>query len=180
MPLDIGVGILIALFVGHAYSVPVDTFLIFFGILCSLLPDIDILTLLFLKKWHHRAHTHFPLLYIPISLLVFFFFGSLYGTIFTLGVYAHLIHDTFGIGWGIAWFWPFSKRKYLCFPEQRRRKIIGTFVSWLPEEETVLMKNTQVTNGNWVRDFYFRPNLLAYIEYGVFFISILALIHYVF
>ena len=146
MPLDIGIGILLALGAAEFFGVQATPWLIAFGIAAALLPDIDIITIPLLGRWHHRTHTHFPIVYVPLFILAFLVVEPLYATIFTLGVFAHLIHDTFGIGWGIAWIWPFSKRKFLLFPAKDRRERFGHI--------------------NWIKQYYFRPNPLAYIEYG--------------
>ena len=153
MPLDIGVGILLSLGVAELFGVEATPLLIVFGIACALLPDIDILTIPLLGKWHHRTHTHFPLVYIPFVILAFIFIDPVYATLFTLGVYAHLVHDTFGIGYGIAWLWPFSKRKFLFFAPT----------------------DSVPSDSNWVHHYYFRLDLLAYIEYGVLFVALLLL-----
>lgn len=175
MPLDIGVGILLSLGVAELFHVPATWGFILLGIACALLPDIDIVTMLF-GSWKHRTHTHYPITYVPIAFLIFILFGPLYGLLFTFGVYAHLIHDTIGIGWGIAWLWPFSSRKFLFFPDGARRKTLGTFATWTPEEEPAIKE--QGSNANWVRDFYFRPNLLAYIEYGTLLVALVVLFLY--
>lgn len=153
MPLDIGVGILLSLGVAEYFGVEATPLFILLGIACALLPDIDIITIPLLGKWYHRTHTHFPIVYIPLAVLAFVFLAPAYAVLFTLGVYAHLIHDTIGIGHGIAWLWPFSNRKFLVLAP----------------------KDPIPTNSNWVRHYYFRPNLLAYIEYGVLLISLIAL-----
>lgn len=175
MPLDIGVGILLSLGVAELFHIPATTGFIVFGIACALLPDIDIITAAF-GTWKHRTHTHYPITYIPLSILVFLLLGPAYGLLFILGVYAHLIHDTIGIGWGIAWLWPFSPKKFLVFPDGERRTTLGTFATWMPEEEPTLKEKG--SNSHWVRDFYFRPNLLAYIEYGTLLIALAMLFLY--
>lgn len=177
MPLDIGVGILLSLGIAEWFDVPVTPLLVCFGIAAALLPDIDIVTALF-GQWKHRTATHFPITYIPLSLGVFFLLGPVYGTLFTLGVYAHLVHDTFGIGWGIAWLWPFSRRKFLLFPEHDRRAALGIVATWTPEQEESLKASD--AGSSWVREFYLRPNPIAYIEYGVLLLALCILFLYVY
>lgn len=179
MPLDIGVGILLSIGVAELFSVPLTPWLVGFGILAALLPDIDITTLLW-GKWKHRVATHFPLAYLPIFVWAFVLLGPVYGTLLTLGVLSHFVHDTFGIGWGIAWGWPFSRRKFLLFPGKRREQVMGRFASWLPEEQAAIetaieARSPYVGSGSWVIDYYFRPTLLAFIEYGTLLLSLVAL-----
>lgn len=176
MPLDIGVGILLALGAAEVFGVEATPWLVVLGIAAMLLPDIDLLTLPLLGKWHHRTHTHFPILYVPLAILAFVFLDPLYATILTVGVYAHLVHDTFGIGWGIAWFWPFSQRKYLLFPEKGRQLPFGMLASWTPEEEEQLKEAPR--NARWLQLYYFRPNIVAYIEYGALLVGLAALAAY--
>ncbi|MEA2701601.1 MAG: inner membrane protein [Candidatus Parcubacteria bacterium] len=174
MPLDIGVGILLSLGVAEYFGAEVTPFLIAFGIVCALLPDIDVITFPLLGKWYHRTHTHYPILYLPLAILAYIFFDPLYATIFTLGVYAHLIHDTFGLGWGIAWLWPVTGRKFLIFPWKGAPGQKGMLATWMPENEPSLMQKQQDTG--WVKRYYFRPNPLAFIEYGIFVIALALLV----
>jgi hypothetical protein len=157
MPLDIGIGILLALGVAELTGTHATPALIAFGIASALLPDIDILTIPLFKKWYHRTHTHFPIIYVPLAMLAFVFLPLPWALLFTLGVYAHLIHDTFGIGWGIAWLWPFSKRKFLFLAPKRN----------LPPQGM-----------NWMTYYYLRPNPLAYLEYGALLIALVTLFLY--
>lgn len=176
MPLDIGVGILLALGAAELFGIPATPALIAFGVAAALLPDIDILTIPLFGKWYHRTYTHYPIFYVPLIFFVYIVLGPVYATLFAFAVYAHLIHDTFGIGWGIAWLWPFSPRKFLLFPEKERALVLGTFATWMPEEEGELRKNQHRTD--WIRYYYFRPNTLAYIEYGVLFTALVIVFLY--
>jgi hypothetical protein len=177
MPLDIGVGVLLALGVAEYFGIPASPWLIAFGIAAALLPDIDVLTILLTKRWHHRTYTHYPLLWLPMCALAFVLLPLPYATLLTLGVYAHLIHDTFGIGWwGIAWLWPFSRRRFLFFPEKERRESVGVIASWVPEEEPPV-SDAKASLG-WIKHYYLRPNMLAYIEYGTLLIALAVLATY--
>ena len=153
MPLDIGVGILLALGVAEYFSVEATPFFIVFGVAAVLLPDVDIITIPLFGKWHHRTHTHFPLTYIPLIALAFVFLLAPYAVLFALAVLAHFIHDTLGLGFGIRWLWPFSQRRFLFL---------------VPQD----------TGEHWVQQYYLRPNLIAYIEYGTLLVSLLTLFLY--
>lgn len=180
MPLDIGVGILLSIGAAEWFGVPLTPWLVAFGIASALLPDIDIGTLLW-GGWRHRVATHFPLTYVLPAALIYAFAGPVYGSILALGVLAHFIHDTIGIGWGIAWGWPFSRRKFLVFPGKERELVMGRYASWLPEEEAALRTAANAASagsGNWIKHYYFRPNRLAYIEYGTLLVAIAALWQY--
>jgi len=177
MPLDIAIGILLSLGAAEYFGVEATPWLVLLGIAAALLPDIDILTIPLLGKWHHRTHTHFPLVYVPLAVLAYLALDPLYATILVLGVFAHLVHDTFGIGWGIAWLWPFSGRKYLFFPADPGRKVdFGRMATWSPEEEPEVQE--KYGDNDWIRHYYFRPNTLAYIEYGTLLVALIILTVY--
>jgi hypothetical protein len=179
MPLDIGIGILLAIGVSEWFSITLTPLLIVVGIAAALLPDIDIMTKLF-GRWRHREFTHYPLIYVAISVLLYLLLPVPYVMLITLGVLAHFIHDSIGIGWGIAWLWPFSGRKFLVFPEQSRRRVLGWFVTWLPkDEERIRTQHYEGASTNWVREFYGRPSLLAFIEYGGFLVALVTLAAYI-
>jgi hypothetical protein len=176
MPLDIGVGILLALFTAHVFAITATWHVIAFGIIAALLPDIDIITLAW-GTWRHRELTHYPLVYVPLTVLVYLAFGSAYAFLFFGCVFAHLVHDTLGIGWGISWFWPFTKRRFLFLPEKGRRARYGWFMTWLPEEQVHIIEDS--SPHHWVITYYLRPSVLGAIEYGVLLIGIAALIFHI-
>jgi LexA-binding, inner membrane-associated putative hydrolase len=180
MPLDIGVGILLSLGVAAWFDVPLTPLLVLVGVGAALLPDIDIANMVW-GRWKHRVATHFPLTYVPLCALLFLTLPTPYATLITLAVFAHFVHDTVGIGWGIAWAWPCSRKKYLFFPGRRREPVMGRFASWLPEEQPALEEAIEKHSpyqgtGSWVLDYYARPTPLAFIEYGTLFIACTALI----
>lgn len=176
MPLDIGVGILLALGLHEIGGVPLTPLFVLVGIGAALFPDIDLITALF-GKWRHREVTHYPLLYIPCIAIGYFLFPAPYVTLVALGILAHLIHDTVGIGWGVTWLGPFSSRRFLFFPEKKRRESMGISASWIPEEKPEY--EHAGSHWTWIRDFYFRPNPLAYIEYGTLLVALLILASYI-
>lgn len=175
MPLDIGFGILFSLFIAHAFGVHASVWTIFTGVVFSLLPDIDILPIFWPNKYDHRSWMHWPIIWIIPIALWFFVFGPMWGALLLLCIVAHFIHDTIGIGWGVAWLAPFSKRKFL-FPNATRRVKHGFFMTWLPEAEERMAG--EYHDPHWVRTFYFRPNPVAYIEYGALLVAVAALCLY--
>lgn len=177
MPLDIGIGILLALGVSELYGVPLTLLLVLFGIGAALLPDIDIVTAAF-GRWRHREITHYPLLYLPLFILAFVFLPLPFATLFTLGVLAHFVHDTIGTGWGIAWLWPFTPRRLLLFPDGERRQVMGTIATWLPQDKPGYAHRD--TGHRWVRRLYGTPNPIAYVEYGLLLIALIALSIYIY
>ncbi len=74
---------------------------------------------------------------------------------------------------GVAWLWPITARKFL-FPGEERKVDFGFFMTWLPEEEAAL--GAKYHKPNWLQEYYFRPNMVAYVEYGALLIGIVFLI----
>lgn len=180
MPLDIGMGILLSLFVADYFSITATPVFILLGIFFALLPDIDIFWYWFGKpklEHDHRSFTHFPLLYIFLTPVVYIFFGPVYGTLFALCVAMHLIHDTIGMGWGIAWFAPFSYRKFRFLSQGGHGGSWELFRTWLPHEEAALAKHQH--DPQWFTTYYLRPNLIGFVEYTVFCIALAVLLFYV-
>lgn len=173
MPLDIGVGILLSLYTAHAFGLEPSAPLIFFGIAAALLPDIDAVTMLW-GKWKHRQLTHYPLFWLPWAVAVYLLLGPAYAFLFFTAVYAHLVHDTFGLGWGISWLWPLTKRRFLILPEQARRKHYGPFMTFMPEEIPTIRE--EPTKHGWIVQYYLRPSILGAIEYGVLLLGLVALL----
>lgn len=173
MPLDIGVGIVASLGVAHWFGVESTGLFIAVGIVFALLPDIDMLPIFWRTQYDHRSWLHYPVLYVALTAAVYVFFGSVYAALFAVCTLAHLVHDTIGIGWGVAWLGPFSKRKFL-FPEKGRRRRYGFFMTWTPEEEVQMAG--EFHNPAWVSHYYFRPNAIAFVEYGALLLALCALV----
>ncbi len=159
--------------------------LIAVGILFSLAPDLDVFVELAKRgrvggrvQGHHRELTHFPLTFIPISAVIYYYFGPVWFWLFVFGIFFHFMHDSIGMGWGIKWWWPFSKKAYKFFSEKNGRlsskKLI---VCWQPEE----LKKVIYTYGDdhWLRNFYIRLHPIAIFEFLFFIVSIAVLLYYV-
>lgn len=180
MFLDIGAGILLSILVGTIFNIDISAFWIISGILFALLPDIDMVSYFIktriLKKPvdDHRSFTHYPIVYLPLIIATYFIVGAPYSVLFALCVYFHFIHDTLWLGWGISWFWPITSRKFKFFPDKHGKISSQFLMTWTKEEEEKLFKKYH--NPNWIRDFYFRPNIVAYVEYSVFVIALILLV----
>ncbi|HVY72624.1 MAG TPA: metal-dependent hydrolase [Candidatus Paceibacterota bacterium] len=179
MPLDIGAGILIALFVAHLFHIHADVFLIVLGIIFALLPDIDMLWYLFgnpSNKYDHRLYTHYPFFWLPIVLFAYIIFGHVIGTLLFACILMHLVHDTIGLGWGITWLGPFSKRR-IRFLSPTGSKTGGWefFRTWIERQEE--SEYTQ-DDAQWIRKYYLRPHIIGLTEYVVFLIGLAALYFY--
>ena len=180
MFLDIGAGILIALGVASFFALPITLFLVLFGIFAALFPDFDTLTRFLPERniirriiGEHRGLLHRPFFYIVLCSIIFLIFGKIIATLFTLGVFYHLIHDTFFLGWGIKWLWPFSDAS-LSFFHDREGKLTKEILYWQPKDDARI-KSVYKTD-DWVRVFYMRPHIIGISEYLVFILAITLLI----
>ena len=179
MFLDIGVGLLATIFLGHIFAISLNWTLIYLSITFVLLPDIDIVYYSIRKLigrehvYNHRALTHYPIIYIPVVALVYYFLGFFYSVLFAVSVYFHLIHDSFWLGWGIVWMWPFSTKRFKFFPDEGGKITSRVLMTWNEKDDPEMF--TKFHNPHWIKDFYLRPNLVAYVEYSIFALSLVML-----
>jgi len=183
MLLDIGVGIALSLAISKVFAVEPTALFILGGIAFTLLPDIDAIVEL-LKYKHlggyepriHREWIHYPLLYIPVALAVYYFWGIAWASLLFLGATAHFIHDSMGIGWGIKWLGPFSLNNYKLFSEKNGAFSKRLLIKWVPEEFAETLKRHH--NPNWFREYYLRPTFINIFEFLVFGAAIILLYFY--
>lgn len=180
MFLDIGAGILLALTTAYYTHTDITITWIFFAVLFVLLPDADMVTYVIKKilqkrkTTNHRSWTHYPILYLPIVILLYFI-SPAYSLLFFLCIYFHFAHDTVWLGWGISWLWPFSDRKFKFFPDKNGVITSEVLITWPRKDEEEIFKKYH--NPTWIHDFYCKPNIVAYTEYGVFIFAILTLLY---
>lgn len=181
MVMDIGTGILLALWTIDHFGVPFGLGVIVFGIFAALFPDLDTLTAFlpegnFLHKivGDHRGLFHRPFFYFFLCPVVFLLGGMPYGVLFTLGVAYHLVHDTFFLGWGIKWLWPFSQKSLSLFHDMNG-KITREILYWDPKDDAVIRAKYQTPD--WIRIFYFRPGFISLTEYPVLIVALILLYH---
>ena len=121
------------------------------------------------ERINHRTWLHYPVLHIGVALVISFVslpIGVLYG----VTTFLHFVHDTFFLGWGVVWLWPIKKTRYKCFPDRDGKITSVPLTTWEEKDEESLMK--QYHNPDWIRDFYLRPGIVAYIEYTAFFLAL--------
>ncbi len=111
MPLDIGIGLLLGIWLnaltGYSYMLCLAV-----GPLACLAPDLDyIWKIIQTKKLPHSEHRdglHYPLIVVPFVGLLGILIHSYVGLILALGTLSHFIHDSVGIGFGVKWLFPFK------------------------------------------------------------------------
>jgi hypothetical protein len=192
MLLDIAFG----LFLGKYFSVTYfnnEVFIIYLGVFFALLPDIDFITNYsynktkksFLKKFVHRGVIHTPIFYISLALLFLvlsyiFNFSPTLIWMFLIGTMYHLFHDLIVIGRGIMIFYPFSKYRLKIFPDNGRDGYLKTKILWWNEDSTPKYTNVEtqsLDNHNWIKTWYFRPNIFLFSETLFALIFVLAFLY---
>jgi hypothetical protein len=182
MFLDIGIGILAAVLVSKIFVLPLSLGLVFVGVIFALLPDLDFILYKAkkdLKNIHkHRNLLHYPLLYIPIGVIVILFFSKPLTILFGICSLLHFIHDSIGIGWGIKWFFPFSKNSYSflnIYQPPNKEQIPKAFLHiWKDEEMDMIVD--KYGDENWIKNIYFHFHPYAIFEFLVFIIAVVFLL----
>ncbi|MEI7891385.1 MAG: metal-dependent hydrolase [bacterium] len=186
MFLDIGVGILVAIFTSQYYSIHLGELLVLGGILFALCPDADFL-LHFFKRgisredYQHRNMIHYPLLFLPLGTWIAFLLGgNVWAMLFFFCAFFHFLHDSVAIGWGIKWLYPFSSKNFVFLYHYSRiqkrglRKLVFAF-----DKNTLTQMVSQHWSDEWFHDIYYKWHPIAVVEFGVFLISVATLYFYV-
>ncbi|MFA6094582.1 MAG: metal-dependent hydrolase [Candidatus Paceibacterota bacterium] len=172
---DIGIGALLGLGVGKLFNEPNLWLFVVLGVFFALLPDLDFIVELVKhgrvggkEEKEHRNLFHFPLLFIPL-IVVMFFVSIPVGTLFALCVLSHFIHDSFGIGWGIKWGYPFIKHAH------KLEKVNGKYTVVSRAEEELKKVIAELGDPDWIKNLYLRPSKVAIIEFSIFVLSAIVL-----
>ncbi len=186
MLLDIGVGILLGLWLGPD---SIRSTNVWFGIIFALLPDSDVLFYFALKKSKllsfrsHRELLHFPLLYLLVGVMLVAVLSPKWLPLFIAASTVHFIHDSVGIGWGIPLFYPLYN-KYFKFFYQYDLKLAGipqkSMWIWSRQEQNKLIDKYR--DPHWSSHIFLHP--IKYVrnwrllELAIFIIAmIILLIH---
>jgi len=183
MPLDIGVGALLGVFLSSATGLNYGLCLSL-GIIASLLPDLDFIWQYAKTKavptTNHRDGLHYPLIVVPSVGLAGWFIRPEIGLIFALGALLHFLHDSIGIGFGVKWLFPFKKNSYLFFyhaglPTNKHmpRKILH---SWNDQERGEAIRKYR--DPHWIKHIYFQIHPFGIFEYSVLAAGIVAAVLY--
>jgi len=178
MPLDVGVGILLAISCRALFNVPLTASLVLWSIGFALLPDIDVFPELIQRKGKlggkeiglHRELAHFPLTYLIPAVIIFYFVGPPWGYLFLCGVLLHLLHDSVGMGWGIKWLWPFSQNSYKFFADRENNMAWQPLIVWKPEALGAAVR--EYGKPDWFRRYYLELHPIVLIEIGVLLFAI--------
>ena len=158
--MDIGLSLIYAVITTKVFNIDLTSTIILLSIAFGLLPDIDMSVEIFKKgAFHgngdkfHRTITHFPILYLPIIPFIFYRYGNFWGTLFTVNLFSHFIHDVIGTGWGLKLLWPFSKKNFKMFSDPINGKLSTNFiVSWNPRELKISVE--RYGDKHWFKNLY--------------------------
>jgi membrane-bound metal-dependent hydrolase YbcI (DUF457 family) len=186
MFLDIGMGILVAIFTSQYYHAYLGELLVVGGIFFALSPDADFLLYYFKngitrEDYQHRNMIHYPLLFLPIgTFVVYVLGGEMWAVLFFLGALSHFVHDSIAIGWGIKWLYPFSSKNYVFLYHYSKVKKRGLRKLIFAFDKSALNDIVAEHWGDeWFNDIYRHWHPIAIVEFGVFLISIVTLYFYV-
>ncbi|MBP9752091.1 MAG: metal-dependent hydrolase [Candidatus Moranbacteria bacterium] len=187
MFLDIGLGIVSSILVSEYFGIPLHSSLVISGILFALLPDADLMIRILQRKsirhnaYEHRSILHLPLLYIPIGAAVLFLiFGQTWALLFAFASFFHFAHDSFGIGRGVEWLYPFSKNGY-AFLYMHSRKTKRGLWQWIFVFDKEAIERFDAAHGDddWIKNIYLSWHPFSLFEYVGFLLSIILLYFYV-
>lgn len=183
---DFGHGIILSILIAYIFNVEYSVVHLFFGVLFSILPDIDGINEFFKYKSisaskerskDHRDGCHYPIIWILVGIIVIIF-NQFWGILFLSSVLVHFLNDSWGTGWGVQWLWPINNRSYKFFSHKNKDGSGLVFknlvVSWTPDEKKDLI--IKLGNPNWIKDTYLTFNKISVIEIGTFIIGIILLI----
>lgn len=149
--LDVVIGVMISLVLSKTFNQPF--FLpVIIGIFFVFLPDVDLAIWLVrhrgkLDRWshEHRKLLHYPIIYLSLGYIITqTVLNDFYALLFLTCSFFHFFHDSFGIGWGIKWLFPFSRKnfKFLEKHSDEKRRLVA---SWNEQELKAMVEK-------WGRD----------------------------
>lgn len=181
---DLGIGIIVSVLASKYLGMPMDHILVFGSMLFSIFPDVDFIMVLleygYAGKYshNHRHLFHFPLIYlIFFGLLIWLFFGINWFLIFLAASIMHFLHDGIGIGWGVPYLFPFSRRNFKFFTTRENKFSFKFINSWNQEELAEAVE--KFGEEHWFKKYYLRLSSVFIVEMSVFVISVIILLIYI-
>ena len=171
----------------HVFHIQITPVFVLLNIVLSYLPDTDVPVELLQRgrlggREHgsHRGLTHYPILYLVTTTILYFVLGSSWAVIFFVNTFTHLLLDSFGSGWGLKWFWPVSTDQYKLFTNKEDNSFAWTelITHWTTQEFSE--KALKYGDDNWFRNLYFKPTRTLAFELITFLIGLLSLVWYSF
>lgn len=178
----LGLALITSVIFSKLFHVDLTPNFILLNVIFNYLPDSDIPVELIQRgriggREHgfHREATHTPLIYIPISFIVYLTFGFQWTVIFITGVYLHIIFDSLGGGWGIKWLWPFSNNRYKFFANKENGKFSANSIAVWSKKE---FKEMSLKHGDddWFKNIYLKPHPLFMLEIFILLVGLIILL----
>jgi len=149
--LDIGIGLFLSVWIGLWFGVEAKFWFLLFGIGAILAPDLDVPVYVLIKRrienrtiHKHREILHYPLPFLAVTPAIYFWLGLPASRLWFYAILCHFIHDSVDDdGWGIQWFWPFSKKFFML------TKHSDNMVFEEKERENLAKKHA---DPNWLRN----------------------------
>ncbi|MDP3727016.1 MAG: metal-dependent hydrolase [bacterium] len=180
MPLDISIGIFAAMIVSRLFGMELTPLLVGLGIGFALLPDIDFLYTLARRGWRdthavirHREYLHYPLVYILIGAAMAPSIGTAWAALFLLASLGHFLHDSIGLGWGVAWLWPFTDKSYTFlyrYTAPGKRLPRRFLYRWNREDMEHLID--EYRDADWLRNIYLKLHPVFAVEIAGFLFAV--------
>lgn len=170
---DVAMGIIIFHLMGKVFNYELPIYFYLIGIFFSVLPDADLFLMkIRIIKDHHQFPSHYPIVIVPICVVVFLVSLTLsthpgfWVSVAGLCLLSHYFDDSVGrtTGIGLRWWMPFGKKYYTLWP----RRV-------LTEKE--VKKLQLLSPEEWLEAYYLRitPELLVGIGLFIFAIILVAL-----
>lgn len=149
-------GSLMFLWLGEISGLEIDSFFLFLGGLCGLLPDFQsfFISRPVMSRWSHRHRDNFShsiFFSLPVFLVLCLSEPQLAlpvaGALLT-----HPLLDLWGIGWGVKLFYPFSEKIFKVFYKDK-------FLTVFSQEEQDL-EARKYGDDAWIKNIYFSWNVI--------------------
>ncbi|MDD5068356.1 MAG: metal-dependent hydrolase [Candidatus Pacebacteria bacterium] len=185
---DWGVSVFLTLLVGYCYGTQLEWKHFLWAFVFVIAPDLIPNPLWVWNKifsagsfyasdsHEHREFGHWPLLHFFIFAIIWIKYGKMFGALYGVCVLWHLFHDSFGIGWGIKPFAPFSDVSIKLFTDVENRDAFWpprAQIRW-PKDEVQAVE--RYGNDNWFVETYFRLTWVSVSEYIAFAVGMITLL----
>ncbi len=142
--LDVSVGIIATILLADGMGIPLKWWYVVIGATLSIIIDISII----------KKSLHYPSTILLVIVPSAYFVGFM--TMWWLGIdrlsehfrhltyfvllaeiclFAHFVHDSFGVGWGVKWLYPLSQKSFKLFCTKENEYEGDRVLIWWTEEE---------------------------------------------
>ncbi|MBI4086724.1 metal-dependent hydrolase [Candidatus Kaiserbacteria bacterium] len=197
---DIANGIFATLLAGWITNTEIFWWHFLVGVPLAMMPDLDAVPELLRRGkvaassdyvYDHREGLHYPAVLLLVGIVLAWLVGF-FGWLFLIATMLHFVNDSYGVGWGVAWLWPFSRTRYKCADRkvnQPKRMLVADgvweklsvderrvrfIVSWSEEELPRFIMRWG--RGDWIDKWYLTRNWVSVTEYLLFMCSLFILV----